>query len=179
MRKGYLLTAILLFTAALVLGGLLTLTGSTWGWRSWSGSIIDGRVNTAAPWSMMNGGIMNGTMMNAGMMGGGLMNGAMINGGMMGAGDGTAAGEPLTLAEARQAVSDYLTARGDNGALEIGEIMIFSNHAYAQIIDADTGRGAFEVLIDPRTQAVFPEPGPTHMWNTDYGMLAGGNMMGV
>jgi len=58
--------------------------------------------------------------------------------------------------------------------------MIFSNHAYAQIVDESTGAGAFEVLVDPVTGNVFPEPGPNMMWNTDYGHMNGfgGGMMG-
>src|SRR4030042_381249 len=46
--------------------------------------------------------------------------------------------------------------------------------------------GAFEVLVDPTTKAVFLEYGPAMMWNTDYGMMGGrgfgmmgsGGMMG-
>lgn len=64
--------------------------------------------------------------------------------------------------------------------------MIFDNHAYAQIIDQTTETGAFKVLVDPVTGSVYPEPGPTMMWNTEYGMMSGhgnfgmmgGNMMG-
>jgi hypothetical protein len=52
--------------------------------------------------------------------------------------------------------------------------MIFDNHAYAQIIEAETGIGALEVLIDPFTLSVTPEHGPTMMWNTKYGMHGGG-----
>ncbi|NIP27727.1 MAG: hypothetical protein GWO38_28915, partial [Phycisphaerae bacterium] len=43
-------------------------------------------------------------------------------------------------------------------------------------MDNDTGSGAFEVLVDPVTRNVFPEPGPNMMWNTEYGMMSGGNM---
>ena len=67
--------------------------------------------------------------------------------------------------------------------------MIFDNHAYAQIIEKDTGIGAMEVLVDPRTLAVSPEHGPNMMWNLKYspmfningfgrmGMMAGGSQM--
>jgi hypothetical protein len=58
--------------------------------------------------------------------------------------------------------------------------MIFGNHAYAQIMNSETGQGAFEVLVDPVTGNVFPEPGPNMMWNTEYGMMSSSNygMMG-
>lgn len=104
--------------------------------------------------------------------------GIMMNGGMGGFGGLTNA-DPLTIEEAEAAVSDYLaTLNNDN--LELGEIMIFDNHAYAQIIDGTTESGTLEVLVDPVTGNVFPEPGPNMMWNTEYGMMTGfgSGMMG-
>jgi hypothetical protein len=62
--------------------------------------------------------------------------------------------------------------------------MIFDNHAYAQIVEIDSGIGVMEVLIDPDTKTVFPEMGPNMMWNLKYGMMSGfggygmGGMMG-
>jgi hypothetical protein len=83
--------------------------------------------------------------------------------------------DPLSVMDVETAVTDYLaTLNNDN--LRLGEIMIFDNHAYAQILENDTGSGAFEVLVDPVTRNVFPEPGPNMMWNTEYGMMSGGNM---
>jgi hypothetical protein len=35
-----------------------------------------------------------------------------------------------------------------------------------------------EVLVDPVTQAVYPEMGPNMMWNLKYGMMTGAGMMG-
>jgi len=151
--------------------------------------------NTVQPrYGMMGGpGMMNNGMMNGqyeGMMGGaGMMNGQynnMMGNGQCGAGmmgmitgfSGLSDVEPLTIEEAETAVNNYLsTLNQDN--LSLGEIMIFSNHAYAQILDTDTGQGAFEVLVDPTTGNVFPEPGPNMMWNTEYGMMGGqyGGMM--
>ena len=57
--------------------------------------------------------------------------------------------------------------------LEVGEVMQFSNHFYAEAVETDTKRGAFEFLIDPQTGVVVGEPGPNMMWNLRYGM----NMM--
>jgi|SRR5579859_1994979 len=54
--------------------------------------------------------------------------------------------------------------------------------AKAAFQQQSTGQGAFELLADPQTGAVFPEFGPTMMWNTAYGNMGamGGmaNMMG-
>ncbi len=63
--------------------------------------------------------------------------------------------------------------------LALGEIMIFDNHAYAQILEADTGIGAMELLVDPVTRAVSPEHGPNMMWNLKYSPMAGTGMMGM
>jgi hypothetical protein len=103
----------------------------------------------------------------------------MMGGGMMAS---CAAGplfdvDPLTLTEAEAALEDYLRRLGGEG-LAIGEIMIFDNHAYAQLFEADTGVGAVEVLIDPVTGAVYPEHGPNMMWNLKYSPMDGYQMMG-
>lgn len=116
---------------------------------------------------------MMGMMMNGGMMGN------QYGPGMMGNFGGLTNAEPLSIEEAETAVTNYLaTLNQDN--LELGEIMIFDNHAYAQIMDKSGETGAFEVLVDPVTSDVFPEPGPNMMWNTQYGMMSGGSfgMMG-
>jgi len=86
-------------------------------------------------------------------------------------GDSTSV-EPISIDVAQDAVEKYINAFG-YGNLEIGEIMIFSNHAYAQIIETDTGIGAMEVLVDPVSGSVYPEFGPNMMWNIKYGMHAG------
>lgn len=122
-------------------------------------------------------GMMGNGQFGPGMMGGGqhggMMN-TMMNGGMMGNYGDLADVKPLSIAEAETAVTNYLaTLNNDN--LSLGEIMIFDNHAYAQIIDETSGTGAFEVLVDPVTQNVSPEPGPNMMWNTEYGMMSSGN----
>jgi hypothetical protein len=109
--------------------------------------------------------------MGSGMMGGGY--------GMMGGyNDGLTDVDPLSIEETREAVESYIGSFG-NDDLVIEEIMVFDNHAYAIVIEESTGIGAFELLVDPVTKAVFPEYGPNMMWNLKYGMHAGGNgMMG-
>jgi hypothetical protein len=128
------------------------------------------------------GGQFGSDMMNGGMMG--MMMGS--GSGMMGNSDA----DPLSIEDAETAVSDYLSTL-DNSNLTVGEVMIFDNQAYAQILDTETGIGAFEVIVDPVSRTVYPEPGPNMMWNTEFGMASGsfemmssgmmgmgGNMMG-
>lgn len=94
-------------------------------------------------------------------------------GGMMGAwtppADLAPAGETLTLDEAVNVAEAYIAEWDGEPALELGEVIQFSNHFYAVALEADTGRGAFEFLIDPATGAVAAEPGPNMMWNLRYG----------
>ena len=120
-----------------------------------------------------------------GMMGSGMMGAGMMGSGMMG-GLGLSNADPLSIEEAQTAVNDYLASL-NNDNLVLGEVMIFDNQAYAQVMDKASGEGAFEVLVDPVTGNVFPEPGPNMMWNNEYspmagmmgaGMMGGGSMMG-
>lgn len=71
-------------------------------------------------------------------------------------------------------LADFLSGRED---LEVGEIMIFDNHAYAQIVESDTGIGAMEVLVDATGIQITPEQGPNMMWNLKYGSMHGRGMM--
>ncbi len=124
---------------------------------------------------------------SGGMMGGGMTPapapGAGVGYGLPGT-SGLSNVEPLSLEEAEAAVQDYLASLGDD-KLTLGEIMVFDNHAYAQIVDTTTGIGAMEVLVDPVTLAVYPEHGPNMMWNLKYSPMVGmgfrgamGGMMG-
>ncbi len=100
--------------------------------------------------------------------------------GMMGGFGNLTNADPLSIEETRDAVESYLDSF-DNNDLAIAEIMIFDNNAYAIIAEESTSIGAFELLVNPVTRAVFPEYGPNMMWNLKYGMMSsfGGNgMMG-
>ena len=123
-------------------------------------------------YGMMGPGMMGGygTMMGPGPMGPGMM-GPMF--------DPAYQGEPLSVDEARAAVEAYL-ARLGTADLAVTEVMVFTNHAYAQVVERSTGTGALEVLVDPATRRVVPEPGPNMMWNAKYGHMAGtgGGVMG-
>ncbi|HEY4621897.1 MAG TPA: hypothetical protein VIG93_09370, partial [Gaiellaceae bacterium] len=94
-------------------------------------------------------------------------------------------GEPVrNLAEAKAQAQRF----ADRLDLEVGEVMRFSNHYYAELQEED-GTLATEVLVDPSSGAVWLEYGPAMMWNTRYGMMSdfrlresagvfGGGMMG-
>lgn len=187
MKKVVIFSGVILLAAALLAGSLFL------------GQANAQDLQPVSPWGGYNGnpqggfGMMGGYNGNPqgdyGMMGSfngcgqggnGMMGGQY--GGMMGMMHGIGEQfdvEPLTIEQAETAVTNYLNAYGDD-SLELGEIMIFDNHAYAQVLDAATGNGAFEVLVDPVSGEVFPEPGPNMMWNTEYGMMNGqfGGMMG-
>ena len=93
--------------------------------------------------------------------------------GMMGYAD-AGGGEPV---EGLDAAARQARRFAEPLDLRVGEVMRFSNHYYAELVEQD-GRGATEVLVDPRTGAVWLEPGPAMMWNTRYGMMSGRGMMG-
>jgi hypothetical protein len=109
------------------------------------------------------------------------MGGGRMGGGMMWSDNSPFfAVEPLTVAEAEAAINSYLAGLNDDN-LALHEIMIFDNHAYAEVVEKDSGIGAMELLVDPATKSVTPEMGPNMMWNLKYGMMAGfgpGQMMG-
>lgn len=131
--------------------------------------------------------------MQAGMMNGeaGMMNGAGMNGaGMNGAGMGAFWSGSLDDAERVDSI-DTAKARAEKWlgdtrfeGFGVAEVMAFSNGYYVAVEDAE-GAGAFELLVDPATGWVSPEPGPSMMWNIEYGMMGGrlagmmgGGMMG-
>jgi hypothetical protein len=148
--------------------------------QAYTGSVPYGGMMGGA--GMMGGGYgpgMMGMMGGAGMMG--MMGGAgMMGTGMMGStGSNTLYGiQPLSLAEVREALDDYLAGLGDDD-LRLGEVMVFDNHAYAQVVEKSTGIGAFEVLVDPVTLAIAPEPGPNMMWNLKYSPMASFGSFGM
>lgn len=111
--------------------------------------------------------------------------GMMWSGGMMGQGYGapgwgSQGGGVGSLSDARDAVERAVQSYG-NPDLRVGEVMEFANNYYAEIEERDTNTLAMELLVDKRTGQVYPEPGPNMMWNTKYGMMAGGmgSMMGA
>lgn len=73
-------------------------------------------------------------------------------------------GPVRSLADADRAAQRF----ADRWGLRVGEVMQFSNHYYAELVDA-AGAGATEVIVDPASGAVHPEWGPAMMWNTAFG----------
>ncbi len=78
----------------------------------------------------------------------------------------------ISMDEAVKIAKGYLDYLGDPN-IELDEITEFQCNFYVVYIEKDTGIGAFEMLIDPYTGGVHPEPGPNMMWNTKYGMHGG------
>ena len=177
--------AILIVVAIMVIGAALFLGGMAFGRMGWGtlgfgpgammGNIRPNTFNQPGGaqdpygYGMMGNGMMSGGMMNNGMMGGGMMGGS---------GSPSLYGvKPLSIETAKTAVESYLSSQG-NSDLALDEVMVFDNQAYGRVIEKSTGIGAFEVLVDPVTLAVSPEPGPNIMWNLKYGMMSGNGMMG-
>jgi hypothetical protein len=89
---------------------------------------------------------------------------------MMGYWGGTVpSGQRISMDRAREIAQQY--ADGVATDLEVAEVMEFTNHFYAEVRERHTGIGAFEILIDPYTGVVRPEPGPNMMWNLKYGHM--------
>lgn len=81
----------------------------------------------------------------------------------------------LSINDAKEVLENYVERLGPKYG--VMEIMEFSENFYAVIYEKDTGMGAFEVLIDPYSGEIIPEPGPNMMWNRKYGHHGG--MMNV
>lgn len=100
------------------------------------------------------------------------MMGGMFGNGMWGT---TANGEPLSNEQAVEAAERFVSSYGSD-ALQLAEVMVFDNHFYAQASEVDTGRYAYEFLIDRFSGRISLEPGPNMMWNEKYGHMGGGMM---
>jgi hypothetical protein len=78
------------------------------------------------------------------------------------------AGTPVRdIAGARQQAGRFAAAL----KLRVGEVMRFTRNYYAELLEPN-GAKATEVLVDPRSGAVWIEYGPAMMWNTRYGMTS-------
>lgn len=82
-------------------------------------------------------------------------------------------GDPITIAQAQEAVENYIASLGYNN-LAVDEVMEFARNFYAIIKETDTGIGAMELLVDKYSGVVGPEYGPNMMWNAKYGMHPAG-----
>jgi len=69
-----------------------------------------------------------------------------------------------SLEEVQEAVERYVDRLGYTG-LHVTEVMEFERNYYAIVAEGETSIGAIELLVDKRSGAVGPEPGPNMMWN--------------
>ena len=194
-------TAVGVLALALVFGGVIAFTSATpWG-RGYSGMMGAGHMGMGGPGM----GMMGEGMMGPGMMGRGpapgmgplQQDGPGMGPGMMGQGPGQMMGmmlcpgtraralpgpgmapqAQLSIDQAIEAVQRCLATLGDPDLI-LAEVMEFAYNFYAEVREWSTGIGAFELLVDKYTGAVYPEPGPNMMWNTKYGAMMGCPMMG-
>ncbi len=169
MKKAILITLAVLGLLALS-GGLLVagmMVGHGTGWmNTWFHPVNMMNRYPDGPGVVGSGpGMMNGTYSGNGY-------------GMMGGYGSTSENTtPLTLDQAYQSATKYLSAL-NNSDLKIAEVIVFDNNAYVRVIEQSTGIGAFELLVDPVTQVAYPEMGPNMMWNLKYGGLNHQRMMG-
>ncbi len=171
---GIFIAAVLLLFAGFFVGRMGWAGGFGPGWMM--GSQFDNAPGWVAPAQgsgRMGSGMMNGFYQRGAGPGSGNFFGHMGSG-MMGDywGSSQSQAKPLSLEQAQEALEDFLADYGNND-LEVEEIMIFDNHAYAEIVEESTGIGAMEVLVDPFSLQVYPEHGPNMMWNLKYGMMSG------
>jgi hypothetical protein len=118
----------------------------------------------------------NRTTWSGGAFGFGMMGGYGPGGMMGGYSTSVPAGtQTIAIDQAQQAVEQYVARYGGSN-LVVDELIEFQDNFYGIVKEKSTGTGAFEVLVDRVTGAVRPEPGPNMMWNTKYGMMAGGMM---
>ena len=97
------------------------------------------------------------------------------NSGMMG-GRVNSSGEQLTPDQILADVENYLEGYGNN--LQVADIFVFTDaDYYVSVEEKDTGRGAIELLVNPYTGQIYPEPGPNMMWNEKYSMMMGGSFL--
>jgi hypothetical protein len=137
-------------TGFLVLGFLLLAIVLTW--------LVDGGSMFGR--GMMGTGRYDNYGYGRGMMGPGMMGGM----GMMAVYAPDA--KPVSEDVALKSLETYGNRYSTN--VEVKDFMAFSINYYSQMIDASTGEGLAEVLVDRYTGAVYPEPGPNMMWNVRF-----------
>jgi len=78
-------------------------------------------------------------------------------------------GQRITIDQAIQDAQNYAAKVGNT--LTVADVLEFQNGFYAIVTEQSTGRGAFELLIDPDTGNVSREMSPDMMWNLKYGRM--------
>lgn len=87
-------------------------------------------------------------------------------------GDRAKTGNRITLDQAVEKATAVVDQLGSD--LQVTEVMEFQNNFYAAVTEKSTGRGAFELLVDPYSGSVSYEPGANMMWNLKYGHMRNG-----
>jgi len=83
----------------------------------------------------------------------------------------------LTINDAATIAQNYVTQLG-NSNLSVKEVDEYSTCFYAQVVERNTGAGAFELTINNKTGTVATEQGAMMQWNTKYGISSSTGMMG-
>ena len=78
-------------------------------------------------------------------------------------------GERISMDDAVSKAEAYL--KNTTQGLKVSEGMEFENNFYMVVTEADSGRGAMELLVDPISGNVTQEIGPNMMWNLKYGRM--------
>ncbi len=83
----------------------------------------------------------------------------------------------LTINDAATIAQNYIT-QISNSNLSVAEVDQYSTCFYVQVVEKNTGAGAFELVINNVTGAVTAEQGAMMEWNTKYGISSSTGMMG-
>jgi len=106
----------------------------------------------------------------------GYYNNGMMNGRVNSNQNQNSSNEKLTPDQILLDVENYLKGYGNN--LQVADIFVFQDaDYYVSVEETDTGRGAMEILVNPYTGQIYPEPGPNMMWNEKYSMMMGGSFL--
>jgi len=88
-------------------------------------------------------------------------------GGMMGGYGYAPNATPVTLDQAVTRAQQYVAAY-NNSDLQLDEVEEYAWNFYVVVKEKNTGTGAFQLIVDKSSGAVYPEMGPNMMWNTKY-----------
>ena len=125
---------------------------------------------------MGQGGVTGpGGMMGQGGMMGGMGQGMMGGMGTMMGGPFVSTAKPISMTDAVNIANRSLQNLG-NADLVFDEVEGYAYDFYVPVKEKSTGNYAFAWVIDRYSGSVMPEMGPNMMWNTKYGMMAGGMM---
>lgn len=99
------------------------------------------------------------------MTSGGMMGPGAMSGSMMARTAGPVPPDAKPLAEADIVARFQAVLPRFPAGARVNDVMLFTDNAYAQIVDAD-GNGVAELIADRFTGTVSPELGPNMKWNS-------------